>query len=181
MLKKVVTKFREKVILKTQQQKTPTKQYKRWERGRTAIFLEVPLRGDLRLTLSKLSASLNAQISKTLVMKLENMIYLHLVHHHHFQTFPGIFWFQAQDVQPQWVPLWTRDMQKLGAILLFFFVAKTWCNSTVLFVAKIWCGDSIVFNFIFQKPGAILLFFLVENLVGFYCCCFWGCSKTCCH
>ena len=52
MLKKVVTKFREKVILK---KKTPTKQYKRWERGKTAIFLEVPLRGDLRFTLSKLS------------------------------------------------------------------------------------------------------------------------------
>jgi len=34
--------------------KTPTKQYKRWERGKTAIFLEVPLRGDLRFTLSKL-------------------------------------------------------------------------------------------------------------------------------
>ena len=56
--------------------KTPTKQYKRWERGKTAIFLEVPLRGDLRFTLSNLSVSLNVQISKTLVMKLENMIYL---------------------------------------------------------------------------------------------------------
>ena len=108
--------------------KTPKKHqqkiYIRWERGRTAIFPEVPLRCELRSTLSKLSASLNAQISETLVMKLENMIYLHLVHHHHFQTSPGIFWFQAQDVQPQWVPQWTRDMQKPGEILLFF-VAKT--------------------------------------------------------
>ena len=54
MLKKVVTKFREKVILKTPKNTTKTI-YKRWERGRTAIFLEVPLRGDLRFTLSKLS------------------------------------------------------------------------------------------------------------------------------
>ena len=146
MLKKVVTKFREKVILKT-----PTKQnktiYKRWERGRTAIFLEVPLRGDLRSTLSKLSASLNAQINETLVMKLENMIYLHSVHHHHFQIFLGIFWFQAQDVQPQWVPQWTRDMQKPGAIPLF----------SILF-----CKNLVRFSCFFCK-----------NLMRFYCfvCC----------
>ena len=178
MLKKVVTKFREKVILKTPKNTTKTI-YKRWERGRTAIFLEVPLRGDLRFTLSKLSVWLNVQISETLVIKLENMIYLHLVHHHHFQTSPGIFWFQAQDVQPQWVPQWTRDMQKPGAIPLFsFFLQKL--DEILLFCLwqKIWCGDSIVFNFILQKPGPILLFFLVEkNLVEFYCCCFLGVAK----
>ena len=107
------------------------------------------------------------------------MIYLHLVHHHHFQTSPGIFWFQAQDVQPQWVPQWTRDMQKPGAIPLFsFFLQKL--DEILLFCLwqKIWCGDSIVFNFILQKPGPILLFFLVEkNLVEFYCCCFLGVAK----
>ena len=78
-------------------------------------------------------------------MKLENMIYLHLVHHYHFETSPGIFWFQAQDVQPQWVPQWTRDMQKPGAIPLFsilfcknlvrfycFFLLKTWWGSIVV-------------------------------------------------
>ena len=114
-----------------------------------------------------------------MVIKLENMIYLHLVHHHHFQTSPGIFWFQAQDVQPQWVPQWTRDMQKPGAIPLFsFFLQKL--DEILLFCLwqKIWCGDSIVFNFILQKPGPILLFFLVEkNLVEFYCCCFLGVAK----
>ena len=182
MLKKVVTKFREKVILKTPKNTNKTI-YKRWERGRTAIFLEVPLRGDLRFTLSKLSVWLNVQISETLVIKLENMIYLHLVHHHHFQTSPGIFWFQAQDVQPQWVPQWTRDMQKPGAIPLFsFFLAKTWWDSTVLFVAKnlvrrLYCfqfhfvktwSDSIVFS-CWKKPGGVLLLL------------FFGCGKTCCH
>ena len=182
MLKKVVTKFREKVILKTSNNHQANKTiYKRWERGKTAIFLEVPLRGDLRFTLSKLSVSLNAQISETLVMKLENMIYLHLVHHYHFQIFPGIFWFQAQDVQPQWVPQWTRDMQKPGAIPLFSILfcknlvrfSCFFCKNLIRFycfvccknlvrrlycfqfhLSKTWC-DSIVFSC--WKPGGVLL------------------------
>ena len=171
MLKKVVTKFREKVILKTPK-KHQQQKYKRWERGKTAIFLEVPLRGDLRFTLSKLSASLNAQISETLVMKLENMIYLHLVHHHHFQTSPGIFWFQAQDVHPQWVPQWTRDMQKPGAIPLFSIL---FCKNLVRFYCFLLC-------FFWQRHGASLLFFLVaKTWCGSIVVVFWGCDKTCCH
>ena len=118
----------------------------------------MPLRGDLRFTLSKLSVSLNVQISETLVIKLENMIYLHLVHHHHFQTSPGIFWFQAQDVQPQWVPQWTRDMQKPGAIPLFSF----FCKNLMRFYCFV-CG---------KKSGAATLLFSIsfcKNLVRFYC------------